>query len=144
MNHYSLKEQPSHGHTTPGSCMTIRIRGAPRIFRDLETDRRAPDDRVRGDPVVHCCEPVPHSLAVHRSTHNLSARAAANHKPVVNPSAVAQGPSTTPSFRSSCAAGGTNRCVWWATRTRREVLLQVERDGERRGGPRRQVIEELL
>ena len=119
---------------------------------DLETNRRAPDDRVRGDPVVHCHEPVPHSLTVHRSTHHLSARAAANRKPVVHPSAVAQGPSTTPSPRSSCAAGGggTNG-VRLLGRTDKElcegeVLLQVERDGEQRGGPQvpRQVIEELL
>ena len=76
---------------------------AARIFRDLETDRRAHDDRVRGDPVVHGREPVPHSVAVHRST--LSARGAANHKPVVNPSAVAQGPSTAP-FQVVLRRGG--------------------------------------
>ena len=39
-------------------------------FRDLETDRRARDDRVRVDHVVHVREPVPHSGAVHRSTHH--------------------------------------------------------------------------
>ena len=79
---------------------------AARIFRDLETDRRAHDDRVRGNPSFTAAS---QSRIVGPSTApstTLSARAAANHNPVVNPSAVAQGPSTTPSPRSSCAAGG--------------------------------------
>ena len=65
---------------------------AARIFRDLETDRRAHDDRVRGNPSFTAAS---QSRIVGPSTApstTLSVRAAANHNPVVNPSAVAQGP----------------------------------------------------
>ena len=48
MNHCSLKQQPSHGHTTLGSLHDDQDQRAARIFRDLETDRRAHDDRDRG------------------------------------------------------------------------------------------------
>ena len=41
--------------------------------------------------------------------------------PITHPSAVAQGPSITPSARASCAAEGTKRCVCWAVRTRSSV-----------------------
>ena len=84
---------------------------AARIFRDLET-------AFAGTPSFTAAS---QSRTVGPSTAprtTLSAGAAANLKPVVNPSAVAQGPSTTPSPRPSCAAGGTNRCVCWAVRTR--------------------------
>ena len=94
---------------------------AARIFWDLETDRRAHDDRVRGDPVVHGREPVPHSGTVHRSAHH-SLRPAPRRYQLVR------------------VLGGTNKglCVG--------EVLQVERDGETRGDPqvRRQVIDELL
>ena len=74
----------------------------------------------------------------------LSARAAANHKPVVNPSAVA-----APLPRSSCAAGGANRRVSWAVRTRSCVREKCSFKSKRMVNPlvpqvRRQVIEELL
>ena len=66
MNHYSLKQQPLHGHTTR-VLHDGQDQRAARTFRDLENDRRAHDDRVRGDPVVRR-EPVPHSGAIHWST----------------------------------------------------------------------------
>ena len=77
--------------------MTIRIRGLPASFGISKPIAG------RMTTAVHDREPVPQSGAAHRS--NISARAAANHKSVVKPSAVAQAPSTTPSPRSSCAAG---------------------------------------
>ena len=92
---------------------------AAHIFRDVETDRRAHDDRVRGTPSF-----TGPSQSRTATCTILSARAAASHKPVVNPSAVAQGPSTTPSPRSSGAAEGTKRCVCWAVRTRSSVKEQ--------------------
>ena len=102
----SLKEQPLHGHTTPGSCTTIRSRGLPTSFRDLETDRRAHDDRVRGDPVVHGREPVPAQwgrppLQAPSSWHGLPPTAS----PSCTPAPWHKGSSTTPSPRSFCAAG---------------------------------------
>ena len=98
--------------------MTIRIRGLPASFGISKPIRRAHDDRVRGDPVVHGREPVPYSGAVHRSTHHRLGTSCRQPQARREPSAVAQGPSTTLSPRSSCAAGGTNRCVCWAVRTR--------------------------
>ena len=79
----SLKQQPLHGHTTQGSCMTIRTRGPPASFGISKPVAGRMTTAFAGDPVVHGREPVPHSRAVHRST--LSARAAANHKPVPAP-----------------------------------------------------------
>ena len=77
---------------------------AARISRDLETDRRAPDDRVRGDPVVNGREPVPHSGAVNRSTHH-PLGTGCRPVPLPRPG--------RPALRVS-----TNRCVCWAVRTR--------------------------
>ena len=59
---------------------------AARTFRDLETDRRAHDDRVRGTPSFTAAS---HSGPSTAPRTTLSARAANKHKPVVNPSAVA-------------------------------------------------------
>ena len=89
----SLKQQALHGHTTPRSWiagrMTIAFAGTPSFTSASQSRTVGPSTAPR-------------------TTH--SAFSAANDKPVVNTSAVAQGPSTTPSPRSSCAAAGTNRC----------------------------------
>ena len=70
VNHYSLKQQPLHGHTTPGSCMTIRIRGLPAPFGISKPIAERVTTAFAGTPVVHGREPVPPSGAVHRSTHH--------------------------------------------------------------------------
>ena len=60
----------------------------------------------------------------------LSARAAANHKPVMNPQRPwHKGPSTT-GYQPVRLLGGTDKELCEG-----EVLLQVVRDGEPRGGP---------
>ena len=133
VNHDSLKQQPLHWHTTSGSCMAIRIRGLPASFGISKTTAGRMTTAFAGTPSFAASQS--RTVGPSTSPHTtLSARAAANHKPVVNPSAVAQGPSTVPSPRSPCAAGGTNRSLG-------EVLLQVERGGEPRRDPqvRRQV-----
>ena len=131
--------------------MTVRIRGLPASFGISKPIAGRMTTAFAGTPSFTAAS---QSRTVGPSTgpphHSLSARAAANHKPVVNPSAVAQGPSTTPSPRSSCAAGSTNRRGLLGGTDKElcegEVLLQVEREGEPRGDPQvhRQVFEELL
>ena len=129
--------------------MTIRIRRLPASFGISKPIARRTTipfagtrrSRRRASPV---------QWALNRSCTALSARAAANHRPVVNPSAVAQGPAPLPRRGRPAPRGGTNWCVCWAVQTRscvkKKWLLQVERDGEPRGNPqvRRQVIDELL
>ena len=78
----------------PRSCMTIRIRGLPASFgiskpiagRMTTAFAGTRRSRPRASPTQKEPSTAP------RTT--LSPRTAANHKPVVNPSAVAQGPST--------------------------------------------------
>ena len=140
VDHNSLKQQPSHGHTTLGSCMTIRIRGLPASFGISKRGDRVPSGR----------EPVPHSGAVRLSTHHPLSTGCRQPQARREPQRRGtKDPVPLPRPGRLAPRGGTNRCVCWAVRTRsfvEEVLLQVERDGEPRGGPqvRRQVIEELL
>ena len=112
--------------------MTDQDQRAARIFQNLETDRRAHDDRVRKDP-----------------SFTAASHPAAAHKPVVNPSTVARRPSATPSpvalrrgrYQPVRLLGGTGKELCEG-----EVLFQVERGGEHRGDPQvhRWDIEELL
>ena len=111
---------------------------AARIFRDLETDRRAHDDRVRWDPVVHGREPVPYSGAVHRSTHHPLGTGCRQPQACCEPQrrgTRAQAPLPRPG-RPAPRGGrrGTKRCVCWAERTRscvkEKCSFKIERDGE--------------
>ena len=150
MSHYYLKQQPEHGHTTPGSCMTIRTRGLPASFGISKTNAGRMTTAFAGTPSLTAASQSRTGPSTAPRT-TLSAHAAANHKPVVSPSAVAQVPSTTHSlalvvlrrggYQPVRLLGGTDKELCEG-----EVTLRVKRDGEPRGDQQvhRQVIEELL
>ena len=101
--------------------MTVRIRGLPARNRSL-----AMTTAFAGTPSFTRASPAQLGRpSLHAPP--LSARAAANHKPVVHPSAVAQGPSTTPSPRSSCAAGGGQPVRLLAADRRARVQVELLR-----------------
>ena len=151
-HHCSLLQQPLHGHTTPGSCMTIRIRELPASFAISKPIAGRMTTAFAGTPSFTAASQSRTVATAPRTT--LSARAAANHKPVVNPSVVAQGlkhhslaqvvlrrGGGEEGYQTVRLLGGTDKELCEG-----EVLLQVERSGEPRSDPqvRRQVIEELL
>ena len=91
----------------PGSCMT-RIRGLPASFGISKPIAERMTTAFAETPSITAAS---QSRTVGPSTAprtTLSARAAANHKPVVNPSAVA-----APLPRSSCAAGVPTAVSAW-------------------------------
>ena len=150
VDHFSLKQQPLHGHTTrvlhdDQDQRAARIFGISKPIAGRMTTAFAGTPSFTAGSQSRTVEPS----TAPRTT--LSARAAANHKPVVHPQrrgTKAQVPLPRPS--RPAPRGGTNRWVCWAVRTgsfvEEKCSLQVERGGEPRGDPqvRRQFIEELL
>ena len=118
--------------------MTIRIRGLPASFGISKLIAGLMTIAFAGTPSFPAAS---QSRIVGPCT------TLANHKPVVNPSAVAQGHSTTQvvlcceEYQLVRLLGGTNKELCDG-----EVLLRAERDGEPRDDPqvRRQIIDELL